>query len=192
MTVSLGSDFSKARIELLHSKYAKIIEGVSLEKTDCPIVLIAKENIFEFLDFIRLDEVLEYNFLSDITAYDHNPKHVTIPDYNLGVVKSEGDSARFFVVYHLLSLQNKDRIRVKVPVDDGEEVPSVCGLWKGANWLEREVWDLYGIRFSGHPYLRRIMLDDRWEDHPLRKDYPIKRYQFFSDGMEISATGLED
>jgi NADH-quinone oxidoreductase subunit C len=91
----------------------------------------------------------------------------------------------------MFSLQNFDRIRVKVRVKEDEETPSVTGLWKAANWLEREVFDMYGIRFSGHPDLRRIMLDERWLGYPQRKDYPIKRYQRFEGSAPLESLGLE-
>jgi NADH-quinone oxidoreductase subunit C len=81
---------------------------------------------------------------------------------------------RFSVSYHLLALrQGAPRVRLQVWVDDGEAVPSVIGTWPTADWHEREAWDLFGISFDGHPNLRRILMDDDWEGHPLRKDYPI-------------------
>jgi NADH/F420H2 dehydrogenase subunit C len=81
---------------------------------------------------------------------------------------------RFSVSYHLLRLAaDSRRVRVQVWLDDGEEVDSVVGVWPTADWHEREAWDLYGIRFSGHPNLVRILMDDDWEGHPLRKDYPL-------------------
>ncbi|MDQ3822061.1 MAG: NADH-quinone oxidoreductase subunit C [Actinomycetota bacterium] len=81
---------------------------------------------------------------------------------------------RFSVSYHLLALrEGAPRIRVQVWVEDGEAVPSVVSVWPTADWHEREAFDLFGIRFDGHPNLRRIIMDDDWEGHPLRKDYPI-------------------
>ncbi len=82
---------------------------------------------------------------------------------------------RFSVSYHLLALRagGAARVRLQVWVDDGEAVPSVVGVWPTADWHEREAWDLFGIRFDGHPNPRRILMDDDWEGHPLRKDYPI-------------------
>jgi len=85
---------------------------------------------------------------------------------------------RFEVVYHLYSVKKNHRVRVKVLVDGkSPSVPSLVGLWASADWMEREVWDLYGIRFDGHPDLRRILLYDEFEGHPLRKDYPKERRQ---------------
>ncbi len=81
---------------------------------------------------------------------------------------------RFSVSYHLLALRRgAPRVRVQVWVDDGEAVPSVIGVWPTADWFEREAWDMFGIRFADHPNLARILMDDDWEGHPLRKDYPI-------------------
>ena len=82
---------------------------------------------------------------------------------------------RFSVSYHLLTLRRGEanRVRLQVWVDDGEPVPSVVRVWPTADWHEREAWDLFGIRFDGHPNPRRILMDDDWEGHPLRKDYPI-------------------
>ncbi len=81
---------------------------------------------------------------------------------------------RFAVSYHLLRLgTDPARVRVKAWLDDGEEIDSVIGVWPTADWFEREAWDMFGIVFRGHPNLRRILMDDDWEGHPLRKDYPI-------------------
>lgn len=107
-----------------------------------------------------LQKNLRYNFLSTVTAVDWPER---IP--------------RFDVVYQLLSLPNQCVLRLKVRVGErGEEhpsVPSVCGIWPGANWYEREVYDLFGLDFAGHPDLRRIMMPPDWTSHPLRKDYPL-------------------
>jgi NADH-quinone oxidoreductase subunit C len=85
---------------------------------------------------------------------------------------------RFVVVYHLFSFPLKHRLRLEVPVDEVDaEVDSVSGLWASANWLEREVWDMFGIRFRGHQNLKRILMYDEFVGHPLRKDYPVNRRQ---------------
>ena len=81
---------------------------------------------------------------------------------------------RFSVSYHLLRVSDEPaRLRVQAWLDDGEEIDSVVGVWPTADWFEREAWDMFGIAFRGHPNLRRILMDDDWEGHPLRKDYPI-------------------
>ena len=184
--------YPREKLDRLKARFADTIIEAIVENTDVPNIVVSRANIFDFLAALKVEEGFEYNFLSDLTAYDNNPPLDKVPDYNLGRLRDEGSAARFFVVYHLLSLQNKDRVRVKVPLRDGEEIPSVTPIWKGANWVEREVWDLYGIRFTNHPNLRRIMLDDRWVGHPQRKDYPIKKYQRFENNLEMSAVGLEE
>ncbi|NDG84955.1 MAG: NADH-quinone oxidoreductase subunit C, partial [Proteobacteria bacterium] len=104
---------------------------------------------------------LGYSFLTDYTASD------------------EGGDPRFQLVFHLMSLQTKARVRIKVRVRENETVDTLIPLWEGANWAEREIFDMFGILFAGHPDLRRILMDVRWEGHPLRKDYPLRGYQVF-------------
>jgi NADH-quinone oxidoreductase subunit C len=85
---------------------------------------------------------------------------------------------RFDVVYHLFSIPKKFRVRLKVKLGgDDPSVESITSVWPAANYFEREVFDLFGIRFEGHPYLRRIMMPENWEGHPLRKDYPVEGYR---------------
>jgi NADH-quinone oxidoreductase subunit C len=103
---------------------------------------------------------------------------------DLGAADYPGRTPRFDVVYHLLKLPTvpatlgevgmPERIRVLCGVDEGQDVPTAVGLWPAADWAEREVFDLFGIRFAGHPDLRRIQMPDEWEGHPLRKDYPLR------------------
>lgn len=180
-------DFPKEKIEKIKARYGTWIEEVVTENTDSPIFYVAKEHLLAFLDSIRTEEGLEYNFLSDLTAYDDNPPLDLVPDYGLGNLKNPGGDHRFVVVYQLFSLQNFDRIRVKVRAKENEEVPSATAVWKAADWLEREVFDMYGVRFTNHPNMRRIMLDERWLGHPQRKDYPIKRYQRFEGSLPLDA-----
>ncbi|MGA3161273.1 MAG: NADH-quinone oxidoreductase subunit C [Terracidiphilus sp.] len=102
-----------------------------------------------------------YNFFEDVTAVDWFPS-----------------SPRFQLSYHILSHQYKERIRLRVLVNgDAPAVESITSIWPAANFYEREVFDLFGIRFEGHPNLRRIMLPDEWQGHPLRKDYPVEGYR---------------
>jgi NADH-quinone oxidoreductase subunit C len=83
-------------------------------------------------------------------------------------------ASRYEVVYHLLSVSNRQRLRLKVRVNDDESVPTVQEVWPGAGWPEREVWDMFGIVFSNHPDLRRLLMPEDWEGHPARKDYPVQ------------------
>jgi NADH-quinone oxidoreductase subunit C len=130
-----------------------------------------------------------FSFLSDISATDYlgwGERGVagyigTAQGRDINATGSQGFAhvpaprpKRFSVSYHLLDLYGEARrVRVKVWLDDGEEVDSVVGVWPTADWHEREAWDLMGIRFRGHPNLVRILLEDDWEGHPLRKDYPV-------------------
>lgn len=150
---------------LLKDEFKTGIEKVLIPPkypTDVPIVFVKKDSLIELLKFLKTNGECNYQFLSDITATDELP-----------------DKPRFHVVYQLLSHSSMMRIRVKVRVNEDEEVPTAIPLWEGANWAEREVFDMFGVRFKGHPDLRRILMDERWEGHPLRKDYPLRGYQVF-------------
>ena len=120
----------------------------------------------EALAFCKTDPDLAFDMLIDLTAVDY--------------LKFPGreDGPRFEVVYHLYSLAHNHRLRLKVRVEEDDAVvPSAVALWAIANWLEREVWDMFGIRFEGHPDLRRLLMYEEFEGHPLRKDYPVHRRQ---------------
>lgn len=112
--------------------------------------------LVNLLTSLRDDVVASFNQLSDLTAVDY-------PDR----------PERFEMVYQLLSMKNNIRLRVLMPVDEGQAVPSIVGLFSAANWAEREVWDMFGIFFTGHPDLRRLLTDYGFEGHPLRKDFPL-------------------
>jgi NADH/F420H2 dehydrogenase subunit C len=130
-----------------------------------------------------------FNFLSDISAADYlgwgadgvSGYIATAAGRDLNTPMTHGfqslpkaKATRFAVSYHLLSVSDRPRrVRLQVWVDDGEPVPSVVSVWPTADWHEREAWDLMGIPFADHPNLKRLLLDDDWEGHPLRKDYPI-------------------
>ncbi len=128
---------------------------------------IRPESLREVLIWLRDDRELDFSWLMDVGAVDY-----------LGYPGDDDREWRFEVVYQLYSLAKNHRIRIKVAVtDDGISVPSVWDLWGVANWMEREVWDLFGIRFDDHPNLRRILCHDEFVGHALRKDYPINRRQ---------------
>lgn len=130
-----------------------------------------------------------FNFLSDVTPADYLGwgekgvagyigtawgRDLNAPGSQGYAKRPEPKPKRFSVSYHLLSVAEAPRrLRVQVWVDDGEAVPSVVPVWPTADWHEREAWDLMGIPFEGHPNLTRILMEDDWEGHPLRKDYPI-------------------
>ncbi len=124
-------------------------------------LVIARPFLREACALLRDDPELCYNFLSDVTCADWYP-----------------NEPRFHVVYHLLSISRRARLRLKVLLA-GEDatVDSVTPVWPSANFFEREVFDLFGIRFNDHPYLRRILMPENWEGHPLRKDYPVEGFR---------------
>jgi NADH-quinone oxidoreductase subunit C len=144
-------------VTLVKEKFSRAVVEVGEFRGEQTIVLLP-----EFLPGVctYLQKNLRYNFLSTITAVDWPER-----------------TPRFDVVYQLLSLPNQCVLRLKVRVGEQAEaspaVPSVCAIWPGANWYEREVYDLFGITFAGHPDLRRILMPPDWTTHPLRKDYPL-------------------
>jgi NADH-quinone oxidoreductase subunit C len=122
---------------------------------------VGPTRIVEILRFLRDTPGLEFDMLMDLTCVDY-----------------VDDDPRFEVVYHLYSLPRNHRVCVKARVpESAPEIDTASELWASANWMEREVWDLYGVRFRGHPDLRRILLYEEFEGHPLRKDYPKEKRQ---------------
>ncbi|MBU6339645.1 MAG: NADH-quinone oxidoreductase subunit C [Rickettsiales bacterium] len=125
------------------------------------IIYVKAENIINFLKFLRDDKNLSFRILLDVFGADM-----------LGI-----RSPRFEVIYNLLSLKLNNRITVKVALNDGEEVATAATVFESAGWFERETFDMYGIVFSGHSDLRRILTDYGFEGHPLRKDFPLTGYK---------------
>ncbi|TZF86340.1 NADH-quinone oxidoreductase subunit C (plasmid) [Pedobacter sp. BS3] len=117
-----------------------------------------KENISEVLSFLKNDETLKFNYLTDITAVHYPEKELSIA-----------------VVYHLHSLSNNVRVRIKVFLEsENPQIPTATSLWNGANWMERETYDFFGVNFIGHPDLRRILNVDDMTVFPMRKEYPLE------------------
>jgi NADH-quinone oxidoreductase subunit C len=128
-------------------------------------VHVAREQWRPICLFLKDQPRIQLNFLSDLTAVD---------------MLRLRENPRFDVVAQLYSLPNRVRLRLKTGVNDGEAVPSLVPIWNGANWLERECYDMFGIIFEGHPNLKRILLAEDWaEGHPLRKDYPLRGWSEF-------------
>jgi NADH-quinone oxidoreductase subunit C len=124
------------------------------------VAVIDKEALFEVMSFLK-EKPQDYAMLLDLTCVDYL-----------------GEEPRFEMVYHLFSLSSNRRLRIKARVSEKEpRIASLTPLWRNANWLEREVYDLFGIEFVGHPDLRRIFMYDGFEGHPLRKDYPLRLRQ---------------
>ena len=128
--------------------------------------VVERARLLEVLRACRDEPDLGFDMLTDLTAVDYSK------------FPGREDGPRFEVVYHLTSIAHNQRVRLRVSVEEDDAVvPTACGLWPIANWLEREVWDMFGIRFDGHPDLRRLLLYEEFVGHPLRKDYPVNKRQ---------------
>ena len=151
-------------LEKLREKFSEALLADS-EASDDVCVVVSKESSYTLLEYLKTD--LAYSFLVDVTAVDNSLLESELMQY---------DYARFMVVYQLYTFEGEtSRVRVKVPVHEKDlKIQSVTELWKGANWLERETYDMFGIDFEGHPDLRRILMPDDFDGHPLRKDYPLR------------------
>jgi NADH-quinone oxidoreductase subunit C len=149
-----------ALVDTLRARFADGIVD-SHDRLGDETILVARDRALEIYRFLRDDPAMAFDFLIDLTAVDYL-----------------GKTPRFEVVTHLFSLAKRHRLRVKVPVDEKDcRMPSLSSIWKGADWLEREAYDMFGIRFDGHPDLRRILMYPEFEGHPLRKDYAHNRRQ---------------
>jgi NADH-quinone oxidoreductase subunit C len=154
-----------AILERLRERFAGAIVETHDFRGDHTAV-VARDTVLDVLRFLRGAPGLAFDVLMDLTAVDY--------------LKFPGreDGPRFEVVYHLYSVPHNHRVRIKTRVDEDDAVvPTAVDLWPIANWLEREVWDMFGIRFAGHPDLRRLLLYEEFVGHPLRKDYPVNRRQ---------------
>jgi NADH-quinone oxidoreductase subunit C len=136
------------------------VEGAKFDRDEMSI-FVERSCIRDACVLLRDDADCPFNFLADITGVDWFPSE-----------------PRFEVVYHLLSITKKERVRLKVRLEGSSPaLDSVTQVWPAANYFEREVFDLFGVRFAGHPYLRRLLMPEDWEGHPLRKDYPVEGYR---------------
>ena len=144
--------------ESIRDGMGTVVRGLSVVG-DQLVAIVEKEDITKFLVFLRDDVNCQFKQLMDICGVDYPER-----------------PQRFEVVYNLLSLVHNNRVTVKVMIDDKSSVPSVSKIFSSADWWEREIWDLFGIFFSGHPDLRRILTDYGFDGHPLRKDFPLTGY----------------
>jgi NADH-quinone oxidoreductase subunit C len=132
------------------------------------IVSVKPRSLHDLLEFCKMDARFKTNLLLDVVAVDFI-----------------GQTPRFEVIYILYSVELKHRLRVKVRVAEDEVLPTATDLWLSADWAEREVWDMFGIRFKGHPKLKRILMFEGFEGHPLRRDYPVNKRQKIPEIEEI-------
>jgi len=134
------------------------VDGAKFDRDELTIYVL-RESLPAACAQLKTSGLVDY--LSDLTCADYHPRE-----------------PRFEVAYHLLSMKRKERVRLKVRLEGGDpQIESITSLWPAAGFFEREVFDLFGIRFLGNPDLRRILMPDDWEGHPLRKDYPVEGYR---------------
>jgi len=139
---------------------AAAVEGAKFDRDEMSIHL-ERSSIRDACHLLRQDADCAFNYLADLTCVDWFPSE-----------------PRFEVVYHLLSISKKERVRLKVRLEGSSPaLDSITDIWPAANYFEREVFDLFGVRFAGHPYLRRLLMPEDWDGHPLRKDYPVEGYR---------------
>ena len=178
---------------LLQDRFPRAARATHEYRGDATVV-VHRERLLDVARTLRDDAAFDLNFLMDITAVDFSafaqkPSPAFFASSGVAVRPSPEipdretwpgphGPERFAVVYHFFSLRLKHRLRVEVLVDEADaEVDSLSSLWASANWLEREAWDMFGIRFRGHPNLKRILMYDEFVGHPLRKDYAVNRRQ---------------
>jgi NADH-quinone oxidoreductase subunit C len=155
-----ASQVSNVVVDALRAWSANAIDEVVEYRGETTLVL-ARKVLRATAERCRQDEALQFNLLSDATCVDRFPME-----------------PRFELNYHLVSISKRLRVRLLVRLAGNDPVvDSLVPVWPGANWLEREIFDLFGIQFTGHPDLRRILLPDDWEGHPLRKDYPVEGFR---------------
>jgi NADH-quinone oxidoreductase subunit C len=140
-----------------------------------PALWVSAVHIVAVCQALRDAPGLEFHAFSNVTAVDHHPRRVP----------------RFDVVYHVVSPHRRARLRLKVQLGLDEPIASVTSVWAGAGWCEREVYDLFGIVFDGHTDLRRLMMTEDWEGHPLRKDYPVQVRKDAQTYMPLQVTAEE-
>lgn len=179
--VSKFGETWKKQTELLKEKFGSAIEEVKMPGEFCvdvPVLYVRKADFVTVVNFLKSDSSCGYNFLADYTATDE---------------LAEGKPFRFEMVLNLYSTARANRIRIKVRLSENEEMPTLVPTWAGANWAEREIFDMFGIKFTDHPDLRRVLMDHRYVGHPLRKDFPVNgNRQLFVDPELADAGLLED
>jgi len=144
-----------------HAEWA----GEVIEALGETTIVVPREHILPVCAFLKAAPDFQFNFLADLCGFDRGPE----------------EEPRFEVNYHLFSTTKHHRVRLKVLLNENDpHVPSVTGVWRTANWHERETYDLFGVIFDNHPDLRRILLPDDWQGHALRKDFPLRGYEPYS------------
>jgi len=183
-------------IQAIQDRFPQGVRAAHTYRGDATVI-VSRESLIDVARTLKEDPAFQMNFLMDVTAVDFSsfgkkPSPAFFASSGVAVRPSSEipdrerwpgppGPGRFVVVYHFFSLPLKHRLRVEVALGNGKEadaeVDSLVSLWASADWLEREVWDMFGIRFRGHPNLKRILLYEEFVGHPLRKDYPVNKRQ---------------
>ena len=168
---------AQAHIDLLKTLVpaAEITVAAAADDAVTPGLWVAAADLVDVCRALRDAPGLEYVAFSNVTCVDHHPRR----------------TPRFDVVYHVVSPHRRARLRLKVPLGLDQPIATVTGVWPGAGWPEREVYDLFGIVFEGHADLRRLMMTEDWEGHPLRKDYPVQVRKDAQTYMPLQVTAEE-
>lgn len=164
----------QAEQDKIHQLLEELFKGHRIDRdasTESVLWVNSLDDLLPTIKTLRIGSGLQMDRLSDLTAYDN--------------IDGADGPKRFVMVYQLYSMKTHTRLRVKAAVDENEAVPSLTSFWRAANWLEREVFDLFGIKFQDHPDLRRILMDERFQGHPLRKEYDLKDRQPFPDSLPV-------
>jgi NADH-quinone oxidoreductase subunit C len=154
---------------------AQYEELQSVDSDVTPVLLVPAQHLLATAQALRNAPGLEFHAFSDVTAVDFYPQR----------------QPRFDLVYHFVAPHRRTRVRLKVRLDLNQPVHSITSVWAGAGWMEREVYDLFGIVFEGHEDLRRLMMPDDWEGYPLRKDYPVQLRKDAATYMPLQVTEEE-
>lgn len=158
----------------VHEHVTQIFKGHRIDRDknhESVLWVNSLEEVPQIIKTLISSNALQMDRLSDLTAYDN--------------VDGFDGPKRFVVVYQLYSMNFHARMRVKIACNENEAVPTLTSFWRAANWLEREVFDMFGIKFQDHPDLRRILMDERFQGHPLRKEYEMRDRQPFPDSLPV-------
>ena len=159
-TTKLDDLLERPAVAVLLAWRREAVQSANFDRNELTIY-VDRSAIREACAILKTSAEVQFNFLSDLTCVDLYPSE-----------------PRFEVVYHLLSMKRKERVRLKVQLPGSDaSLESITSDWPAANFFEREIFDLFGVRFQGHPYLRRLLMPEDWEGHPLRKDYPVEGYR---------------
>lgn len=152
----------------LHNRFGADAFVAQETRTGMPVLWVNRAQLKDVLSFLR-NVAKPYSMLYDLHGVDER----------LRTQRRGLPAADFSVFYHLLSVERNSDVMIKVSLSEGDlNLPSVTSIWPNANWYEREVWDMFGIDFAGHPHLSRILMPPTWEGHPLRKDFPARATEF--------------